>query len=401
MYQKQDFNASEAEGAAPGGARRPLEFDGDAGSARSKWVAALLALMVIGWMASGYVLPAPPEQAAAPVQPVEAVAVAVRDSRAEEVTRIFTAEGQAQPDRRAAIRSETGGEVAEIVARKGDMLEAGAVVARLSTREQEARVTQAREAVARAQREFDNAQSLLDRGVATQDRVTDARSDLAAAEAQLTQAEEAAEAAVIRAPFSGRLDALSLDEGEFVAAGAEIGTMLDSDPLTVVIQVPQQALSRIEPGQVAQVEFITGETREGEVSYVSADAASETRTFEAEITVPNPDGALASGLSAQIRVPTGTMRAHFVSPAILSLGTDGTLGVKTVDAEDTVVFHPVAVERAQTDGVWVSGLPDEARLITVGQGFVSHGEKVAPSTETARLADVAEAEAPAGLESPQ
>ena len=44
--------------------------------------------------------------------------------------------------------------------------------------------------------------------------------------------------------------------------------------------------------------------------------------------------------------------------------------------------------RAQTDGIWVSGLPDEARIITVGQGFVNDGERVDPkdSEETEETA---------------
>ena len=370
-----------------------LTFTDEPGSARSKWVAGLLGLGLAGWMGSGYLLPTPPNDTAEPVRPVEAVAVAVRDSVAQDVTQVFTAEGQAQPDRRATLRAETSGEVAVLEARKGDYLDQGDVIARLSTREQDARVAQAREEVARAQREFDNAETLLARGVATADRVTDARAALASAQAQLTQAEEALDAAVIRAPFAGRLDALDLDEGSYVSAGGEVGTMLDTDPLSIVIQIPQQSLSRIAEGQEATVRFITGAERKGQVDYVSKDADSETRTFRAEITVPNPEGDIASGLSVQVEIPTGQMSAHFISPAILSLGSDGRLGVKTVDADDTVVFSPVVLERAQTDGIWVSGLPAQARVITIGQGFVSDGETVAPTLEEAEVA-AADVDAP-------
>jgi hypothetical protein len=41
-----------------------------------------------------------------------------------------------------------------------------------------------------------------------------------------------------------------------------------------------------------------------------------------------------------------------------------------------VVFNAVDVVRAQTDGMWISGLPDSARIITVGQGFVQAGDNV-------------------------
>ncbi len=92
----------------------------------------------------------------------------------------------------------------------------------------------------------------------------------------------------------------------------------------------------------------------------------------------NADGAIPAGVSAQLRIPTGTTLAHFVSPAILSLDTDGALGVKTVDSEDEVVFYPIEIVRAQTDGIWVTGLPDEADIIAIGQGYVNDGETVRP-----------------------
>lgn len=358
-----------------------LHFADEKGASRSKWVAGILALVLTAWMGSGFILPAPPQEADAPVDRVEAITVAVRDSRAEDVTQVFTAEGQAQPDRRSILRAEIDGDVAVLSAQRGEYLAQGDIIARLGTREQEADVARARQELAAAQRDFDNAETLLERGVATTDRVSQARAALARAQSDVTRAEEGIDSAVIRAPFDGRLDALDLEEGAYVPAGTEIGTMLDIDPLKIVIQVPQQALSRIREGGSATVRFITGQEIEGTVEYVSKDAVTETHTFRAEIRVPNPDGRIASGLSVTVTIPTGQMSAHFISPAILSLGTDGQLGVKTVQDDDTVAFHPVVVEQAQTDGVWVSGLPEQARIITIGQGFVSAGEPVVPTPE--------------------
>ncbi len=374
--------------------RSTLAFESEPGASRSKWVSGALAAALALWMASGFVFPAEEaREETAGQKAVEAVAVAVRESEARAITQLFTAEGQAEPDRRTAVRAEASGTVRELAADKGAWLEQDALIARLDTREPTAQLERAQEEYLRARREFDNAQTLLERGVATVDRVAAARATLAAAEAAVTRAEEALGNAEIRAPFAGRLDALSIDKGEFVQAGTQVGTVLDSHPLTVAIRVPQQAIARIEAGQPATVTFITGQERAGTVRFVGADADPQTRTFRAEIEVANPEGDLAAGLSAQVRIPTGELKAHFISPAILSLGTDGQLGVKAVDADSRVVFHPVTVERAGTEGIWVSGLPDRLRLITVGQGFVSGGEAVRPRPAQGALAPQA---APAG-----
>lgn len=360
--------------------RAELTFEDDKGASRSTWIAATLVIAIVGWMGSGFVLPS--EDAEAPrasETKIAPVAVAVETSFTEPVTLYFQAEGQALPDRDTSIRAEASGDVAEVLVKKGEDVSDGAVIARLSSTRAEADLARAREELARAQREFDNASQLLERGAATSDRVSQARATLAAAEASVAAARETMEALEIRAPFAGRIETLTLDAGEFVQAGADVGRVVDNRPLTVAFQVPQQALRRIERGQVATVSFITGEEREGTVSFVGTAANAETRTFLTEITVQNEDRAIPAGISARIRIPTGTAKAHFVQASTVSLSPQGRPGVKTVNDDDTVVFYPIEVVRAEVDGVWVTGLPETSRIITVGQGFVNAGETVRPS----------------------
>ncbi|QJF53027.1 efflux RND transporter periplasmic adaptor subunit [Roseobacter ponti] len=358
-----------------------LTFQDDKGASRSTWIAGALVLVIVGWMGSGYILPSenpePPQSADEGMAPV---AVTVENSTAEPVTLYFRAEGQAQPDRDTAIRAESSGDVAEIMVAKGEDVAQGAVIARLTSTRADADFARARQELASAQREFDNAMELLDRGVSTADRVSDARADLAAAEASVTAAEETIKALMVVAPFAGRIERLTLDPGEFVQVGAEVGRIVDNTPLTVAIQVPQQALRRIAGGQTASISFITGEEREGTVGFVGTSANAETRTFLAEIEVPNKDGAIPAGISAEIRIPTGEALAHFIQPSTVSLNPDGRLGVKTVTDNDQVAFSPIQVVRAEIDGIWVTGLPETARIITVGQGFVNAGETVRSST---------------------
>lgn len=362
--------------------RQALTFESDRGSNRSRWVAGGLAVAIVGWMGSGYVLPSekPVQTVKTSVAP-RAVSVAVRRSVAEPVEQIFVAEGQALPDRDMSVRAEISGQIEEVLVAMGADLEAGQVIARFDIAARQADLERAEQERDRAQREFDNATALVERGVATVDRVAQARATLAAGLASVSAAQEAIGKTDIRAPFAGRLESLDVNVGEFVSMGADVGRIVDNTPLNIRIQVPQQSRRDIKVGQTAEVAFITGETSTGEVRFVATSADAETRTFMARIEVPNADGAIPAGISAQLRIPTGRLTAHFVSPAILSLDTDGTLGIKTVNAENVVEFHPISIVRAQTSGIWVSGLPDEARIISIGQGFVNNGETVNPQPD--------------------
>lgn len=360
---------------------KALSFSSDKGASRSTWIAAMLVLLIVGWMGSGFVIASDDPAPVVTREDPKPVAVAISTSKAETVTQFYQAEGQALPDRDTLLRAEASGDVAQVLVSKGDNVSAGDVIARLDPSGNEAEANRAAQELARAQREFDNAQSLLERGVATQDRVTQARATLASAQAQVTAVAQAAQALTITAPFDGRIETLDLDEGEFVSAGADVGRLVDITPLTVAIQVPQQSLTRLDVGQPATVRFITGEEKEGTVTFVGTSAASETRTFLAEVEVANTDGAIPAGISAEVIIPTGDVTAHFLSPSIVSLDTEGSLGVKTVGAGDVVAFFPIQVVKAQIDGIWVIGLPDTVDVITVGQGFVNAGEIVAPAPE--------------------
>ena len=356
-----------------------LTFSSDKGASRSAWIAGFLVLAIVGWMGSGFVLPSEDPDPVTTREEPEPVAVAVTSSVAETVKQFYQAEGQAMPDRDTMMRAEISGDIAEVLVAKGDDVDAGDVIARFDPTNNDADANRAAQELARAQREFENAEQLLDRGISTADRVSNARAALATAQAQVTAAQQDASALTITAPFAGRIETLDLDAGEFVSAGTDVGRLVDITPLTVAIQVPQQSLTRLSVGQSATVQFITGEERAGTVTFVGSSAASETRTFLAEIEVDNADGAIPAGISAEVTIPTGETTAHFLSPSIVSLNTEGDLGVKTVNADNVVEFFPITVVKAQIDGIWVTGLPDTADVITVGQGFVTEAETVNPS----------------------
>jgi len=289
------------------------------------------------------------------------------------------------PDRETGVVAETSGQIVDLVAPKGAMLAAGDIIARLDGTGREADLRRAEAELDRASRDHDNALVLLERGVGTLDRVALTRANRAAAEAQLENAREALSDTVIRAPFTGRLEELAINAGEFVSAGTPVARIVDNVPLTVRARVAQQSVARVAAGQAAEVAFITGERRSGAVAFVGTNADPQTRTFLMEVEIPNADGAIPSGISAEIRIETGETTAHFLSPALLALDERGALGLKTVDDANRVAFYEVAVVKAESDGVWVTGLPETAQIITIGQGFVRTGETVDPRPDDRAL----------------
>ncbi|APG49402.1 efflux RND transporter periplasmic adaptor subunit [Phaeobacter porticola] len=385
-----------AEAGAEGAAGLVFHSDPEA-----KWpprLAALICLLLVGWMALGQILSdatdpgadgaSGPATATGGVPSSAPVSVAVRLSQAAPVTLRFRTEGYSMADRDSILRAEMSGHLTAVPVQKGAQVEAGQVLATLQSTQRVAALQRAEAGEARARREYETAEALHKRGATTETRLEQTREALAAARAELSLARQGVAETRITAPFAGHLETLSLIPGAYVQEGEELARIVATDPLRLVFQVPQNMRAALELDRMAQVQFLEGSQRQGRLAFLGRRADPSTRSFAAELLIDNPGGTIPAGISARIEVPLQEVDAHFLSPALLSLDMDGVLGVKSVDDADRVVFTPVEIVRSQPQGVWVTGLPDQLRLITVGQGFVTTGEPVRVSDTGPVGADV-------------
>ncbi|MBM4220826.1 MAG: efflux RND transporter periplasmic adaptor subunit, partial [Gammaproteobacteria bacterium] len=180
----------------------------------------------------------------------------------------------------------------------------------------------------------------------------------------------------VRAPFDGMVQERNVEIGDYVRAGDPVATFVDNTQLIVTGSIAEQDAGFVRVGTLATAHLVTGEVVSGKIRYIAPVADEATRTFTVELELPNPAGKLPAGVTTEMRIPAGVVLAYQVSPSLLTLDSEGELGIKTVDADGRVSFHRVAIAQSGTNGVWISGLPDQANIIVVGQGYVSAGQSV-------------------------
>lgn len=349
------------------------------GRRRSLITAVFIAAAVSAWVWSGERSGTSPPRPGGEVSATERLrdfSVRVAVLHAEPANRTILLHGRTEPARAVTMRAELDGRVVAIGAERGARVARGDEVVRLDPRDLEARGREARAAVRQREMEFDAARKLSVRNFQTGTALAAAEANLEAARATLASVEVDLGNTRLLAPFEGRLDQRMVEIGDYVSDGAAIGRILQVDPILVVGYVIQQQRHRVRQGVAGEARLITGQTVSGRVRYVAAESDATTRTFRVELEVPNPDGVLLSGVSAEIRIALETTQAHRVSPALLALDDRGRLGIKSVGDVGVVDFHPVEIVRTDGDGIWVSGLPDPVRVIVVGQGFVHPGQRV-------------------------
>ena len=178
------------------------------------------------------------------------------------------------------------------------------------------------------------------------------------------------------APFDGYLETFSVKEGDYLNTGAVCATIIDSDPMRLIGEVSEKEINLVKVGAKAGAELISGKKVEGTVSFVSTSANKGTRTFRVEIDVNNSDRSIRDGVSAQIEIEGDTILAHKISPSILMLGEAGELGIRTVNKDDQVEFKKIEILEDSMEGIWITGLPKNTRIITIGQEYVFQGQTV-------------------------
>lgn len=304
--------------------------------------------------------------------------VRVAESSASPHRAILIYTGRTEADRRATLRAETEGRVIEVAVDESQRVEKGAVIVKLAANDRYAILKQAQSLVRQREIEFDAAKRLAGKGYQTETARAQAEANLSSAEASLEQIRVDLARTTLEAPFAGTIESRAVEVGDYVQRGDDIAVLADFDPIVVTIQVAEKEISRVEDGVMAEIELISGARLTGIVSRVATSADPNTRTFEVELEVANGDATLLDGMTAKVLLPAQQVMAHRITPALLTLNTEGEVGVKTIDAENRVVFHAIEIVEDTAGAMWVSGLPQTATLITVGQAFVAPGALVKP-----------------------
>jgi multidrug efflux system membrane fusion protein len=311
---------------------------------------------------------------------IPSVRVAVLNAVPRDAT--ITVRGRTQALHEVDARAEVDGVVSALHFEKGDRVKKGQVLCEIKLNDRGARVAQARAQVAQAQKELEVAQELYKEGFRSKTQLAQTTASYEAAKAGASTMNIQLANTRIRAPFDGVVDDRYVDVGDYMTVGAKCAMVIAPEPFLAVGTVSEEEVGQIAIGNKASATLVTGQTVDGHVRFVAGRADQTTRTFRVEVELPNPDAALRDGVSADIHIPVKRLNAQKISPGILVLDDAGTVGVRAV-TNGIVRFLPVHIVSDGPDGMWVAGLPDRVNVITVGQEFVTSGERVKTVLEKA------------------
>ena len=339
-------------------------------------LAIIISVLLVVWMASGMLGADEPK-----LTPKEKSAdtslprVEVTTFNSQSIQRSIELYGRTEPDRVVVIDAEVDGRVASIKVKEGQSVKKGDVLVELAIEDRLDQLNFAKALLKQREIEYQGAKSLQAKGLQGESILAQAKAALVEAKAMVTLRQNQVEKSTIVAPFDGVVESQSAEVGSFISKGQALFNVVDLTPLVVRAYVTENYVDQINPDAEVAVKLVSGKTVEGRIRYLSSVSESGTNTFPIEIEIPNPNLKMKAGVSTEINVMFAQEQAIKVSPALLSLDQDGNLGVKTI-VDETVVFTPIDLIKAEQDGVWLGGFEGTTDVITRGQGFVRPGDKV-------------------------
>jgi len=242
--------------------------------------------------------------------------------------------------------------------------------------EKQSMVETAKALLDQRQKEADNIERLVKEGITPTTQIDSARSALASARSQLEAAEADIDRLTVIAPFSGVIDQVMVEEGAWLPSGEAVAVLLQLDPVVALGEVSEREIAHVNVGREADIRLISGDIVSGKVRHVSLEATAGTRTFPIEIAIANPDNKVPAGMTAEIMIKSEAVTAVRLPRSVVTLDAAGNLGLRILKADNTVGFVPIDLIDDTPEGLLLSGVPLDAKIIVAGQDLVSDGETV-------------------------
>jgi multidrug efflux system membrane fusion protein len=256
----------------------------------------------------------------------------------------------------------------------------------------EAQVAQAKAAFEKSRLDFQRASNLFSSDSLTKSQYDSAKAAndanagaLESAKAALAQARTALNDCTLRSPLNGWVLERDVEIGSLASAGSLGFVVADTHVVKALFGVPDTIISRVHLGdrQTMTTISVPGEIR-GRVTSISPSADPKSRVFTVEVSIPNPDNRLKSGMIATLAFGSGKiLQSPLIVPlsaVVRSSKTRDAFAVFVVEGSgENTVAHERDVKVGNTIGnniAVLQGLQAGEHVVSVGATEIKDGDQV-------------------------
>lgn len=282
-----------------------------------------------------------------------------------------------EPSKQADISATTSGKISSLRIALGSVVGAGQVIGTVDTRQQQINLKDAKDALNKAQRDYQLNKELFEGNAGTAQSVKDAERTLESARAKLSQLSQQLGDASIKAPISGIISAKTGEVGEYANPGTAIATVVDIYNLKAVVFVSEKDVYKLKLNQTASItaDVLQGKSFNGKVSFISP-IGDENHNYRVELAVNNKSAVLKAGTYIAINFNLGNELQALQIPKIALV--EGTKNPFVYVAKGTKA-EVLKITLGREFGEYVevlSGLQEGDEVIVSGQINLINGSKI-------------------------
>jgi membrane fusion protein (multidrug efflux system) len=216
----------------------------------------------------------------------------------------------------ADLSLEVSGVVDAISFNSGDDVNEGAVLMKLRSDDDQAKLESLQATADLNQITYDRDQKQFKLQAVSQATIDTDAANLKNAQAQAAQQQAILDKKTLKAPFTGHLGIRAVDLGQYLGAGTVIVTLQALDPIFVDFFVPQQSIDQLKLGQqvAVKIDAFKDQTFPGEISAINPKVDSSTRNVQVRAALKNADHKLIPGMYATVDISTGAPQNYVTLP---------------------------------------------------------------------------------------
>lgn len=251
---------------------------------------------------------------------------------------------------------------------------------------------QAQASAEKSQQDFARAQALYKTGSLTQTDYDAAQAQynssqgaVTSTQAAVAQAMQALSDCELRSPLDGQVLNRNIELGSLVGTGTAGFTIAETQSVKAVFGIPDTVLASVTLGKKQAIQTETySQSFMGQITAIAPQADQKSRTFQVEVTVPNSQGLLKSGMVAtlilgQVRLSSPLLVVP-ISAIVSTADGSKSFSVFVVNQEDGKdVAHRKSVQPGAAFGNMVSivnGVALGDRVLLNGATLVNDGQAV-------------------------
>lgn len=212
-------------------------------------------------------------------------------------------QGSVQADNLVDVTSEAAGRITRLLVKEGDAVSAGQLVAELDLEQINKQMAELEKSLELATTVYQRQSRLWEQNIGSEIQYLEAKNSKERLEKSMETLKFQLEKANIYAPASGVVEREILQSGEVAMPGAPIVQILNTNKLKVVVDVPENYLRAVRPGETVEVEFPALDQKQtARVGLIGRTIDPANRTFKVEANISGVNGLLKPNLLAMMLI---------------------------------------------------------------------------------------------------